>query len=64
VPGKGHAYAFSARTGRWATLDVGDDVDTSRVAVAHGYASLYAEPNLHMFSNASGKWASVDLTAD
>lgn len=64
VPGKRHLHAYGAETGKWATLEVEEGVDTSRVTVSQTRATLLTATHFHVFSSASGRWASLDLTKE
>jgi hypothetical protein len=64
VPGERKLFAFSANIGRWSTLEVDEAVDVSKVVVDQERATYLLDNEFHVFSNASGKWASVDLTKD
>lgn len=59
-----HLYAFGSSSEEWAVADLGEPANSNQVAVHASRVVYRTETHVHVFSNASGKWASVDLTKD
>lgn len=57
-------YAFGSSSDDWAVVDLGERADATKLEVGSSRVVYRTQSHIHVFSNASGKWASVDLTKD
>jgi hypothetical protein len=48
----------------WVEVDIGEPAMANQMAVHASRVVYRTDTHVHVFSNASGKWASVDLTED
>ena len=55
-----HVYAFSAKTGTWAALEIPDDAPVRLIVELHKVIAE-APGALHIFSEESGEWASLTV---
>ena len=59
-----HLYAFGANQKDWAVLDLGEAASADIMTVHASRVVYRTTTHVHIFSNSSGKWASVDLAKD
>jgi hypothetical protein len=59
-----HLYAFGSSSETWAVADLGEPADAMKLEAGANRVVYRSDTHVHIFSNASGKWASVDLTKD
>lgn len=57
-------YAFGSSSDDWAVAELGERADATKLEVGTTRVVYRTDTHIHVFSNASGNWASVDLTED